>query len=139
MCTLQKKIEKSNFFALCEIWVWLCYVIRWEGFPKQGFPYLLCYVHVCCNISAMGVKSPVDFKYDVRIDVWDPQPRQPGLLWSNTRDSLLADLDLWNSLICAFIVRFVKSNNAWNLNLANLSFAKGLNFNKNYFPQARVL
>mgnify|MGYP001796668517 CR=1 FL=1 len=48
-----------------------------------GFPYLLCCLSVCCNISAVageydeiltpGVKSPADSKYDARIDVPDPQ------------------------------------------------------------------
>ena len=52
-----------------------------------GFPYRLCYRSVCCNISAMAGqnimkfshqgKSPTDSKYDVRIDVLDPQTRQP--------------------------------------------------------------
>ena len=44
-----------------------------------GFPYVHCYAPVCCNISATGeqnlmkitpgVKSPVDSKYGVRINV----------------------------------------------------------------------
>ena len=56
---------------------------------KLGFPYLHCSVPVYSNIFVMaeqnlmkisnyiGVKSPVDFKFGVRIDVGDPQPRQP--------------------------------------------------------------
>ena len=43
-----------------------------------GFPFLLCYASVCCNFSAMacqnsmktpGVKSPIDSRYDVGIEV----------------------------------------------------------------------
>ena len=46
--------------------------------------YVACMLQYLCNVRTEfdenftpGVKSPVDFKYGVRIDVWDPQPRQP--------------------------------------------------------------
>ena len=61
--------------------MWLHYVIKIEGFPKFRFsvPTLLCaYMseYLCDGWTEFdenltpGVKSPVDFKYDVRIDVW---------------------------------------------------------------------
>ena len=55
----------------------------WLSYPETRVhpaekAYQHCYAPVCGNISAMTeqnstkVKSPVDFKYVVRIDVWDP-------------------------------------------------------------------
>ena len=42
--------------------------------------YFAMHQHVATEIDenfTPGVESPVDSKYDVRIEVWDPQPRQP--------------------------------------------------------------
>ena len=85
-CAPRGKSLKNPLFALCEIGVWPRYVISWEEFPKfWGFPYQLCGLSVS-NTSTMaghsiifspGAESPADSKYDVRIEVLDPQTRQP--------------------------------------------------------------
>ena len=88
--------------------MWLRYVIKSEGFPKFRFsvPTLQCdcMLYYLCNgwtefdeSFTPGVKSPVDFKYGVGIDVWDPQPRQPL--------SLLPDGSRVNNSQCKVISR----------------------------------
>ena len=96
-------IQKHNkvgmeiwMYAICEIGVWLCYVIIWEEFPKLWFslPTLLpvCMLQYLYygwteydEIFTTGVESPAGSKYDIRIDITNPQTRQPLTeLWSWT-------------------------------------------------------
>ena len=68
--------------------MWLDDVIRWDGFPKLRFstPTLLCVCklqYFCKGATEFDEnftaeeKEPVNSKYDVRMNVWNPQPRQP--------------------------------------------------------------
>ena len=90
--TFSKHCVASLYCYKCAmLQMWLRYVIRSEGCPifRFSIPTLLCsgmlwylWTEFDENFT-LGIKSPVDFKYGVRIDVGDPQPRQPLGYWLN--------------------------------------------------------